>query len=179
MGIRVRLVLLLFIVILAACQGNAGTSPPPDPVAENKQVAEPAKAGAVDRAVMGQTIYVPIYSSIYDYNAKTQLPLAATLSLRNTAVKKSIIIKSVEYYDTTGKLIRSYVNQALAVRPLATLSYVVERSDQAGAGANFIVRWVATEKVPPPVVEAVMINSRTQQGISFISQGRVIEAFGQ
>jgi len=52
------------------------------------------------KVVMGQTLYVPIYSHIYHYNSQDQvMNLSATLSIRNTDLTNSIIITSVRYYD--------------------------------------------------------------------------------
>ena len=44
-----------------------------------------------------------------------------------------------------------------------------------GLGANFIVEWVAQTEVSEPVIEAIMIGSSFQQGISWISPGKVIK----
>jgi hypothetical protein len=42
-------------------------------------------------------------------------------------------------------------------------------------GANFIVEWVASTEVSEPIVEAIMIGTDFQQGISFTSPGKVIK----
>jgi hypothetical protein len=52
---------------------------------------------------------------------------------------------------------------------------VEERDTKGGAGANFIVRWTAASPVSRPVIESVMIGTFAGNGISFLSQGRVIE----
>ena len=39
---------------------------------------------------------------------------------------------------------------------------------------SFLVEWLATEPVNAPVVEAVMIGTARTQGISFVTEGRVI-----
>jgi len=59
---------------------------------------------------------------------------------------------------------------------MATKDYVVEEDDKSGgAGAGFIVEWQAANSVFEPIVEAVMISTKSSQGISFISAGRVLE----
>jgi hypothetical protein len=58
---------------------------------------------------------------------------------------------------------------------MASTDFVVTEDDTGGAGANFIVEWSAGAEVTAPVVEAVMISTASQQGISFVSQGRVIK----
>ena len=39
-----------------------------------------------------------------------------------------------------------------------------------------LVEWVAETEVYEPIVEALMVSTSSQQGISFVSQGRVIES---
>jgi len=45
---------------------------------------------------------------------------------------------------------------------------------RAGSGANFLVKWKSQTKVNPPLIEGVMIGTRSGQGISFVSRGQVI-----
>ena len=128
------------------------------------------------KIVMGQTIYVPIYSEIHHFKGRT-LPLAATLSVRNSDPHNSIIITSVNYYNSHGELVKQYLDSPLKLVPLASTDFVVEQDDRTGgSGANFLVEWVAETKVYEPIVEAVMVSTTSQQGISFVSQGRVIES---
>ncbi len=134
-----------------------------------------------DDIVMGQTVYVPIYSHIYHYNSQDQvMNLSATLSVRNTDSTNSIIITAVRYYDTDGQLVRQDVERPVALKPLASTSFFVAADDMSGgSGANFIVEWVAERTVSEPVIEAVMINTSGGQGISFISSGKVVEQHGK
>jgi hypothetical protein len=37
-----------------------------------------------------------------------------------------------------------------------------------------MVRWHSEKPVSPPIVETVMIGTRSQQGISFLSRGQVV-----
>jgi hypothetical protein len=125
--------------------------------------------------VVGQTVYVPVYSHIYSYDKKRVIDLAATLSIRNTDEQHPIRLDSVRYFDSEGKLLREHLDQPARLGPMASTDFVVEQRDTAGgSGANFIVEWVAGEEVTPPVIESVMIGASSQQGISFVSTGRVI-----
>jgi len=128
---------------------------------------------------MGETVYVPVYSHIYHYNNQSHVVnLSATLSIRNTDLKNPIIITAVRYYDTNGKLVRKYLENPAELAPLASTDYFVETDDiSGGLGANFIVEWVSETPVSEPVVEAVMISTASTQGISFVSNGRVIQQF--
>ncbi|TWU29353.1 DUF3124 domain-containing protein [Bythopirellula polymerisocia] len=126
-------------------------------------------------AVQGQTVYVPAYSHIYHQDGKPHL-LTITLSVRNTSLDHEIILTSVRYFDTEGKEIKQYLESPLSLAPLATTAFLVERDDTSGgSGANFLVEWISKEPVTQPVIEAVMIDTSAQQGISFARSGTVIK----
>lgn len=129
------------------------------------------------KIVAGQTVYVPIYSHIYMVEQSRTMNLTATLSVRNTDLSDRLIIAAVNYYDSNGKLVRKYLEQPVEIKPLASASFVVDQEETSGGvGAAFIVEWVAQKKVSAPVIESVMINTGGNQGISFISPGRVIKS---
>ncbi|MBE9171329.1 DUF3124 domain-containing protein [Pleurocapsales cyanobacterium LEGE 06147] len=129
----------------------------------------------IDIAV-NQTIYVPIYSHIYYDGGRRILNLAATLSIRNTDLTEPIIITSVRYYDSGGKLVKQYLEQPIQLDALVSGEFFVARTDTSGGiGANFIVEWIAEREVSEPIVEAVMVGTELGQGISFISPGKVIK----
>jgi hypothetical protein len=123
-----------------------------------------------------QTVYVPAYSSIFHGNNFKVLDLAVTLSIRNTNLKNSITIRSVDYFDNSGKLIKHYLTGISKVGPLETVNFVIKESDKTGGtGANFIIKWLSDKKVNSPLIESVMIGTSGQQGISFASRGIVID----
>lgn len=158
--------LLLF--LLSAC---APTSMPQAPAQELKVVAINEAA-----IVAGQTIYVPIYSYIYSPDRTQQMNLTAMLSVRNTDLANPVIIAAVNYYNTEGERVRQYLEQPVELRPLSAASFVVDRDDTTGgAGASFVGEWVSQMPVSDLVVEAVMINTAGNQGLSLFSQGRVIK----
>ncbi|MBD2569544.1 DUF3124 domain-containing protein [Anabaena lutea] len=129
------------------------------------------------QAAMSQIIYVPVYSHIYHYNGQAIFNLAVTLSIRNTDLTNPIIITSVRYYDSDGKLIKKYLEHPIQLDALASSDFFVNKNDiSGGLGANFIVEWVAKTEISEPVVEAVMIGTDFQQGISFVSPGKVIKS---
>ncbi|HEY9605581.1 MAG TPA: DUF3124 domain-containing protein [Allocoleopsis sp.] len=140
------------------------------------------KAVTLDKTkvVMGQTVYVPVYSHIYYYSSQNHvMNLSATLSIRNTDLANSIIITSVRYYDTDGQLIRQDIKSPVELKPLASTDFFIAAHDTSGgSGANFIVEWVAQKTVYEPVIEAVMISTSSNQGISFISPAKVLKQHG-
>ncbi|MCP4629007.1 MAG: DUF3124 domain-containing protein [bacterium] len=124
----------------------------------------------------GQTVYVPIYSHIYSGVKARPFDLAATLSIRNTNLQSSIIIVSVKYYDSTGKMIKDYLDDPIELNALASTRYIIKEDNKAGgSGANFIVIWQSEKSVNPPIIESVMIGTHSGQGISFVSRGQVLK----
>lgn len=124
----------------------------------------------------GQLVYVPVYSHIYTGNNNLPFYLTATLSIRNTDSDRAITVTSVDYYDSDGRRVKRYVDKPVIVPPMASVRYVVQESDKTGgSGANFMVRWNAAEPASPPLMEAVMISTKSSQGVSFTSRGQVIE----
>jgi len=125
----------------------------------------------------GQTVYVPAYSHIYIGNREKPFLLTVTLHVRNVDPKNSITLRSVDYYDSNGNLLKKYLSKLLTLRPLSSSRHVVPRNEkQGGAGAGFMVSWTAEKAVNSPIVETVMIGAESQQGISFTSRGQVIAA---
>ena len=127
---------------------------------------------------MGQSVYVSIYSHIYSGRKARPFDLAAILSIRNTDIHQPVTIVSVKYYDAEGKLLKEYLDEPLQLKALASTRYIIMEGDKAGgSGAKFIVKWKSNEKVTPPIIEAVMIGTRSGQGISFVSRGQAIEEY--
>ena len=129
---------------------------------------------------MGGNIYIPVYSHIYQHNQQKTFNLTATLSVRNTDLNNAMTLKKVYYYDSEGDLVQKFLDEATSVLPLSSLSFVVEEEDlRGGVGANFLVLWESTTPISKPIVEAVMISTTQQQGISFISTGRTIHSLNR
>ena len=140
-------------------------------------VVSPARAGDIQRW-LNQSIYVPLYSHIYADDRYKDKPFAltATLSIRNTDPDTALILDAVDYYDSEGKIIQRYLKAPAQVHRLASPRFVVRESEnEGGSGAKFLVRWHADTPISEPIVESVMIGTQMQQGISFISTGRVID----
>ncbi len=132
-------------------------------------------AGDIQR-YRGLTIYTPAYSHIFIGDREHPFNLTVTLSVRNTDPETPITVESVDYHGSNGQKLRPYLSDPTALEPLAAQHYVVDESDTSGgAGAAFMVRWRSEKPVSPPIVETVMIGTRSQQGISFVSRGLAIE----
>ena len=134
-----------------------------------------AAAGETGTLISEQTIYVPAYSHIYIGSNEQPFLLTVTLSIRNIDPQNSITVKTVDYYQTQGHFLKKYLTSPLTLKPLESLRYVVPEKDASGgSGANFIVQWKAAKPVNAPIIEAIMIGAKTQQGISFTSRGQPI-----
>lgn len=158
--------IFLFLFLLSGCtqQSDPAPSIPPEPVIRLRDLD----------VTSGQTIYVPAYSEIYFQRDRT-LDLAVTLAIHNTDFEHPIILTSVRYHDTQGQLLREYLDEPQQLGPLASTEFFVDANEQSGGlGTNFIVEWVAEQPVFEPVVEAIMLNTSNNQGISLTTPGRVI-----
>ena len=137
----------------------------------------PAAAEVLGRW-LGQTVYVPVYSHIFAEDRYRDRPflLTATLSVRNTDPERPFTLQRVDYYDSEGALLQRYLEAPVTLAPLASTHYIVPESEaKGGAGAKFLIEWQAPAAVSEPIIEAVMIGTKLQQGISFISTGRAIK----
>lgn len=124
-----------------------------------------------------QTVYVPVYSHIYADSRFKDKPfqLTAIVSIRNTDMHNSFTLEKVDYYDSNGKLLQHYLEKPLIIGPLATTRYIVPESDTlGGSGAKFIVIWSSKDAVTEPIIEGVMIGTKMQQGISFVTNSQVL-----
>ena len=124
----------------------------------------------------GQTVYVPIYSHIYAGDREEAFYLAATLSIRNTDPKYSVIVFAADYYDSDGRLIKKHIETPVQIKAMSSKRYIIKESDKSGgSGAGFIVRWKSEHAVNIPIIESIMIGTRMQQGISFTSRGQAVK----
>lgn len=137
--------------------------------------ALPAQAQSGPILSRGQTLYVPAYAHTYQGPRARPYKLTILLSIRNTDLRRPLFITSVEYFDSDGKLVRSHLKEPLRLPAMATKEFLVEENDRTGgSGANFIVRWRASEPINAPMVETIMVGSAAGQGISFTGPAREI-----
>lgn len=170
----ISILLLATMVLLSGCDPT-----PQDPnvlYSEKHQdpIQELEMTTAVDRSQFAykQTFYVPIYSDIYTDRDNRKVLLSATLSVRNTTLKKSLYINKIDYYGTDGTFIKSYLNKPIELPAMATLNYIVEKEeDKGGSGANFIIEVEGIDETVKPVIEAVMIGNFSNKGFAFSTEG--------
>jgi hypothetical protein len=163
--------------LAAACLlaiAGFGLFGPSQPATSADIAGQPAAASR-----SGELIYVPIYSSIFYEDGRRTLELAATLSVHNVDPDRPLTLARADYYDTSGTLIKKYVDKPMTLKPLETKNIVIERSNTAGGpGANFLVAWESADEVSSPLIEAVMVNTASNLGIAFTTTGRVVRRSG-
>lgn len=116
--------------------------------------------------------YLPLYAQIYQRSQDIKVDLTVTVSIRNTDVHNRIFLKSIDYYNTQGKLIRKYLDWPVFVNPCETIEIILPSNDnEGGTGANFDFEWLAPQTSSTPVFESIMISTQGQQGIAFTCRG--------
>ena len=123
------------------------------------------------------SVYVPAYSSIRVASGRTVVQLATTLSIHNPARDRPLILERIDYHNTEGQLVQTYLDRPVALKPFGVLEIFVPAEDtRGGAGANFLVDWAADGPMLEPVIEAVMIGTYGSTSYSFVSQGRTLNS---
>jgi len=168
--VRARTLALRVAACLVLCCGLAAL---PVPTGMPRAGILPTAAQA--EMTVGQTVYVPVYSSVVYGNRGRTLNITTMLSVRNTDQRIPITLMEVRYVDENGKTVRTYLNEPRQLPPLGSAQFVVEESDTlGGAGPAFIVVWRAATQVSQPLAQGVMIGTVSSQGISFITEGKVV-----
>ena len=125
------------------------------------------------RKLRGQLLYMPVYSNI-PYQEKKQYDLSAFLAIHNTDLKNQIKITKVDFFNTEGGLVKSFISSERQLKPLATVIFTIPKTDQSGTGANFLIEWMADQSVNEPLIESIMKDLSGNIGLSFLSNGRII-----
>ena len=129
--VDLRLVIVAFVVLLGSFAVVAGNRRATDhastgSVAERPQPFTNPSSASWPRT--RRTVYVPIYSSLYlGRDIKNDMvPLTSTLSVRNVSPRFPIVIESVRYYDSHGRLVRDHLTEAAELAALASVEFVVK-----------------------------------------------------
>ncbi|MEN6622685.1 MAG: DUF3124 domain-containing protein [Smithella sp.] len=162
--------LLLFLFVSCENQQPAKENNSPS-VSFNPETLKIPDTGG--KKLRGQVLYLPVYSNIPD-QSKQQFDLSAFLAIHNTDLKNKIKITKIDFFNTEGKLIKSFISSDKEINPLATLIITIPQSDQSGTGANFLVEWIADKPVNEPLIESIMKDLSGNKGLAFLSTGRVI-----
>lgn len=120
--------------------------------------------------------YLSIYSQIYSLSQHKKYNLTAMVSLRNTSETDTIYLLKAKYFDTHGKLVKTYLAKPVYISPMETLEIVINEADiSGGTGSNFIFDWKIPKACPEPIFEAVMSSTVGSQGLSFTTHAKRID----
>ena len=134
---------------------------------------------AENLAVSG-AFYVPVYSSVSMSQGKLRADFSVTLSIHNASETRALVLRRIAYFDTSGKLVESYLKAPVALKPFATVEIFVPTTDiRGGTGANFVVDWAAAGEIAEPVIEALMVGGIGSGHYAFTTQGRPVKVIGR
>ncbi len=168
------LVLILFVFFIG-CRDSENKSVKESKRSHPSHIYNFVKADTA-QFIYFETNYLPVYSAIYYQDGTKRFPITTTVSIRNTSLSDSAFILSAIYYDSYGKVLHSYLDSSLLLSPLESVELVVqEKDDEGGAGANFIIKWGATRFSNQLMIQSVMIGTYGQQGVSFLSDAKVVK----
>lgn len=164
---------LIFMLLLFAC--NQGK---PEKEAKRSHPSHIYTFSDIDRSELKyyESDYVPVYSDIYHRDGTRRFSLTTTISIRNTSQADSAYLLKATYFDSYGKKLNEYIDSTILLSPLESIEFVVEDVENiGGAGANFIINWGARNYSNQLLIQSVMIGSYGQQGISFLSESKMID----
>ncbi|SKB58283.1 DUF3124 domain-containing protein [Maribacter arcticus] len=164
-------VLIIYTFCLASCTDKDGQTEK-EGLTQEENIVHDNSIG-FDYLIQ-EEVFVPIYSEIYTKKREYFFHLTATLSIRNTSKVDTLFVKNVDYYNTNGEFIRSYLKRPVYVKPFGTLEYVIAEKDSlGGSGANFHLVWGSNKPIKP-FIQGVMIGIFNQQAFAFTTLGVTI-----
>ena len=172
--IRTGCRLLLLLALLSIARAPAALA---EPAASIEQAfASSLTAMPSESLDVSGTLYVPVYSSVSMSQGKARADFSVTLSVHNASETRPLVLRRIAYFDTTGKLVESYLKTPVALKPFSTVEVFVPTTDiRGGTGANFVVDWAATGEIAEPVIEALMVGSLGAGHYAFTTQGRSLK----
>lgn len=169
--VRILLVFLVAVLFISCESRKQETESKPISTQFNPEIMKiPDKGG---RKLKGQVLYMPVYSNI-PFLQKQKYDLSAFIAIHNTDLTNRIKVTMVNYFDTEGKLVKTYIGSEQYLNPLSTAIFEVSMDDQSGTGANFLVEWISEKPVNEPLIESVMKDLKGNLGLSFLSTGRIL-----
>lgn len=157
------------VLFLCLSVASAGATQPDSVMIDPAAKAESRSAmGGED----GRTL-VPLHSTIPAGGGRTRLDFSGVLSIHNPSSLYPLVVQRIEYRDSAGRLVRRHLEQAIALRPFASMQVVIPQQDVSGGiGPVFVVDWSKAAGGDEPMIEAVMLSIYGSLGFSLVSPGR-------
>ena len=87
---------------------------------------------------MTGAFYVPVYSSVSMSQGKLRADFSVTLSIHNASETRPLVLKRIAYFDTSGKMVESYLKAPIALKPFSTVEVFIAATDvRGGTGSQF------------------------------------------
>ena len=123
----------------------------------------------------GSTIFVPAYRSFYQIYGTTRdsYALTSTCFLFNIDSKQTVEILSIDFHDSSGKLLKKLIEPPLLVKPRHSTEITMQPRTQLeeDCASYLIVRWKSSQPANTPIVEFLMVGQVMNRGISFSTRG--------
>jgi hypothetical protein len=99
-----------------------------------------------------------------------------TIVIHNTDPDHAINIVKMDFYNSSGELVKKYLQQPLKLNPSAGTRIHLKNalSGQEGTAAHFIIQWQAETRVVEPLVTGLMLGSRGTRGYSLATTPRIV-----
>lgn len=136
-------------------------------------VVLPGQLAAVELST-GSAIYVPIYRSFYQIygSSRDAYNLTSTACLHNTDPKQTIQVLAIDYYDSSGKLVKKFIDAPLKMKPLNSKEITLQpRTEPEDFGGNLLIRWKSDQPANHPIAEVLMTGQFLNRGVSFMTRG--------
>ena len=123
----------------------------------------------------GSTIFVPAYRSFYQIYGTTRdsYALTSTFFLYNIDPKLTIDIISIDFYDSSGKLLKNLIDAPILVKPRNSKEITIQPRTQLDedCASYLMIRWKSSQPANTPIVEVLMVGQVMNRGISFSTRG--------
>jgi len=137
----------------------------------------------------GQTLWVPLYSKFttrmvskkdfpWSETAKHEVALQLTTNLviHNTDLKHPITIVKADYYNSNGKLLKSFVSEPLEIKPMAATHFFIRIEEKSEDwGTIVLIRWQSDFMVNEPIVDSVTFSFLGNKSILIKNQSKPIK----
>jgi hypothetical protein len=123
----------------------------------------------------GSTLFVPVYRGFYQIygTSRDSYALTSTFYLFNIDPKQAIEILSIDFYDSSGKLLKKLIEQPLLVKPRHSTEITMQPRTQPeeDCASYLTIRWKSTQPANTPIAEVLMVGQVMNRGISFATRG--------
>jgi hypothetical protein len=123
----------------------------------------------------GNTIFAPVYRGFYQIygTSRDSYALTSTLFLFNIDSKQNVEIISIDYFDSSGKLIKKLIEAPLLLKPRHGTEITMQPRTQPDedCASHLMIHWKSKQPVNTPLVEVLMVGHVMNRGVSFSTRG--------